>query len=224
MEKLFYEGTVSRCLLSWIWLIIRLLSILILLSAVQTSQNKPPIVLNSTVANPQPYQLVVDPRIGLIVGSVASQASPKPSKIQVRQNQHQKYNVKINWYIERVFFFKATTNLQAPVVTPGSQTIANRNRLTRTTKKASVVSTAITTPPPLTPVPGRSVLIAKSTSKRSASQSPVPTPPATRSRGNVSRIIVVLNRLIFLFASRFSAILHANPTILDLWNYGKCFK
>ncbi|KAH1023940.1 uncharacterized protein LOC109543643 isoform X2 [Dendroctonus ponderosae] len=132
------------------------------IQAVQTSQNKPPIVLNSTVANSQPYQLVVDPRIGLIVGSVASnnQTSPKPSKIQV------------------------TTNLQTPVVTPGSQTIANRNRLTRTKKQTSVVSTTVTTPPPLTPVGSRSVLITKSTNKRIASQSPVQAPPATRSRGN----------------------------------------
>jgi len=50
---------------------------------VQASQNKPPLILNSTVApNPQPYKLVVDSRLGVLVSSNSSNGAKQP-KIQV---------------------------------------------------------------------------------------------------------------------------------------------
>lgn len=52
----------------------------------QASQNKPPLILNSSVApNPQPYKLMVDSRLGVLVGSVSPNSSngSKQPKIQV---------------------------------------------------------------------------------------------------------------------------------------------
>lgn len=67
----------SRCF--WVIYDFKLINV----TAVQASHNKPPLILNSTVApNPQPYKLMVDSRLGVLVSSNTSNGTKQP-KIQV---------------------------------------------------------------------------------------------------------------------------------------------
>ncbi|XP_030752468.1 uncharacterized protein LOC115879678 isoform X2 [Sitophilus oryzae] len=134
--------------------------------AVQASNNKQPnIILNSSIANPQSgYQLVMDPRLGLVLGMGQQPAQTPPKQLGKVQ---------------------VSPSVQ-PATPPTAQVTPTRTGRTRGKKQISVLQP--TPPPPPVTVTTRSVGNAKQSNKGRppAQPLPQPTPPATRSRGNVN--------------------------------------
>ncbi|XP_076270837.1 uncharacterized protein LOC143202853 isoform X2 [Rhynchophorus ferrugineus] len=130
------------------------------IQAVQASNNKPPIVLNSTVPTQQPsYQIVMDSRLGLVLGSSSSPQTPSNK-------------------VGKVPISKSTTNAQ-PTISPSTPS-QRLNRATRGKRQPPVIQPS--------PTPQISVTTRSTLKKIPAVQPPPPqpTPPATRSRGNIN--------------------------------------
>ncbi|CAH2011012.1 unnamed protein product [Acanthoscelides obtectus] len=137
----------------------------------------PPVILNNTTGSP--YQLVMDPRLGLVLGTVATPGvgAISPATPPAPKSLHGKVTIAQN-----------LTEPKSLPSTPNIQSVAGRTMRTRRGGKGGAG-----TPPPTPPAPVRQVVqnkppqVTPTRSTRMQVQQPVvPTPPSRPQRGQAA--------------------------------------